>query len=386
MHRFAGYLTKRYKTLILLISPPLGIKPHGPHRLLLLYLLAANLSVPHTQATMAYPQTTSRTADYGQIIRKLKHYSQQQEVKALNNAYIDFSHQGKAYRFHFTNIESHPPSKQGFPGCLIKINSLYCEQATLSIATSNLSSSLLQWPSVLKIVSTDADYENNALFIHKSNLINFYGLFEPDSKDKNLVINLFLHDDIIEAGITIDQIKRDHIDWWEEHLKDINRKNHYQLFRKLIVRFHKNPSIQSFNYQSLNSASKSLKHFLVLASQFRGIDSFKQLKAQTDHHQKFFLLTLHPLENGDKKVGGIAFTKGPYGIASIAGYQHLAHELGHSLGTSHENANIQYNGWWCETITYPYRHYLRSNCYFYTPLNQTKIADYLRQHPFTMEP
>ena len=44
---------------------------------------------------------------------------------------------------------------------------------------------------------------------------------------------------------------------------------------------------------------------------------------------------------------------------------------------THEDAELKFNGWVCETYTHP-RVPARSNCYRYSDKNRANIADYLK--------
>lgn len=69
------------------------------------------------------------------------------------------------------------------------------------------------------------------------------------------------------------------------------------------------------------------------------------------------------------------------GWASLKTFAAAGHELGHMFGATHENAEVLFNGWFCETYTYPYRQALRSNCYRYSDLNRQTINAYLSEAP-----
>jgi hypothetical protein len=95
-----------------------------------------------------------------------------------------------------------------------------------------------------------------------------------------------------------------------------------------------------------------------------------------DRTHRYLLIT------GDKlneSVLGVTYMGHYAVIASLYSYQVIAHELGHSFGASHEDAELQYNsfGLVCETYVYPDRNASRANCYQYSLKNRQNIAAFL---------
>ncbi|MEX3774658.1 hypothetical protein [Pseudomonas sp. MYb118] len=70
-------------------------------------------------------------------------------------------------------------------------------------------------------------------------------------------------------------------------------------------------------------------------------------------------------------------SNGQFAISSGESYLYPAHEIGHLLGAKHQNFEVNYNGWWCETYMAPNAHLLRTNCYKYSPENREAIKNYL---------
>lgn len=84
--------------------------------------------------------------------------------------------------------------------------------------------------------------------------------------------------------------------------------------------------------------------------------------------------------NQPERVGEAAL-KGPAGWASVKTFSAVGHELGHMFGATHENAEVMFNGWFCESYTYPERNGMRSNCYRYSDKNREAMAAYLSEAP-----
>lgn len=78
---------------------------------------------------------------------------------------------------------------------------------------------------------------------------------------------------------------------------------------------------------------------------------------------------------------GRAIINGATGWASTTAFGSVGHELGHMLNATHENAEVLFNGWFCETFMYPARLGLRSNCYRYSDINREAIRAYLSEAP-----
>lgn len=84
--------------------------------------------------------------------------------------------------------------------------------------------------------------------------------------------------------------------------------------------------------------------------------------------------------DGSEGVGR-ALDKGTAGWASIGSFATAGHELGHMFGATHEHAEVLFNGWFCETFTFPAKSKVRSNCYRYSDLNREAIRAYLSEAP-----
>ncbi|UZE11926.1 hypothetical protein [Pseudomonas sp. B21-053] len=75
-------------------------------------------------------------------------------------------------------------------------------------------------------------------------------------------------------------------------------------------------------------------------------------------------------------MGGIATQPGNSAIASLDFKQIVGHELGHTFNAVHEEGEVLYNGWWCETFMFEPLP-LRSNCYVFSEGNGKRIKAYV---------
>ena len=115
---------------------------------------------------------------------------------------------------------------------------------------------------------------------------------------------------------------------------------------------------------------------------FNFLDEMRAKGVQTNLLTKIILITNDTL---NVKVAGIARTVPPFhsgtvAISSLSTYVNVGHEIGHLLGAKHEDAETQYNGWWCDTYMRPQGDVFKSNCYTYSPANRQNIKNYLANY------
>jgi len=99
------------------------------------------------------------------------------------------------------------------------------------------------------------------------------------------------------------------------------------------------------------------------------------------YKHKFVLLTANPPMPG---TAGVAFEGGNEAIASVSGRTRIvAHEIGHMLGATHENAETR--GWWgCETNMLAGSLRWRNDCLEYSEANRRAMRSYMRHGPDTV--
>jgi len=181
-----------------------------------------------------------------------------------------------------------------------------------------------------------------------------------DLNPNRLTFHLMLHDDV---GYNSQHIHAGYVAWW---LADLQRnilpgKKVDLLYSRRI------PGVTDVKYKyigSLHDWSDVVEHY-----------ALEQGIPRTYKHK--YMLIVKGLPEPERH--GRSWQKGTEGIASISGrYPEIAHQLGHLLGATHGNAEVRFDGWWCETNMYTPSNLMRSNCYGYSKENMRKMSDYIR--------
>lgn len=179
---------------------------------------------------------------------------------------------------------------------------------------------------------------------------------------RSLVINVYLHDDL--SGMSNQQLHDDFFQHWLDEMRTFS-KTPIEIVLRRNVR-----GITDTVYE--NTSSSQL------------LEQFTEAVHQQDPQPPFSFLNKHLLmtrnsydHSGLNYNAGLAYFKQNTAIASIAAYSAPAHEIGHMLGATHEDAALKFNGWICETYTHP-RVPARSNCYRYSDKNRTSILEYIK--------
>ncbi|MNI22942.1 hypothetical protein D3C73_765070 [compost metagenome] len=112
---------------------------------------------------------------------------------------------------------------------------------------------------------------------------------------------------------------------------------------------------------------------------YKYLQEAEQKGFDTRDLNKVILLTKYGI---NEETSGIALidpriNAGKFAISSLERYLNPGHEIGHLLGATHENAEVQYNGWWCETYMTAQPQPIRSTCYKFSETNRQAIKNYL---------
>lgn len=179
-----------------------------------------------------------------------------------------------------------------------------------------------------------------------------------------LFFYVFLHDDIPQSKR--ETISKDYFSWLRKDLESFTQ-------RRVYVNFVENAGpITQYAYHGENLTE------VLNGWTFAVNDYIDQNNLPMNRRIKYLLLTNEKI-NG--RTLGVATFEHYTAIASLESYAAAAHEVGHMLGGTHENAEVLYNGWWCETNLYETRIGLRAPCYQYSDKNKAAIAAHLSKSP-----
>ncbi|MBH3426770.1 hypothetical protein [Pseudomonas alkylphenolica] len=184
---------------------------------------------------------------------------------------------------------------------------------------------------------------------------------------RSLVVWVYTHDDL--ADISDAQLNKDYFQHWIDEMRLITNHPIEVIFERNV------PGITDINYSSMSAAS------LLAMFSNESSDRDHQRERSPSYLNKSILLTKEPYEQSEPGLlVGLAYVKQTTAIASLETFVAPAHELGHLFSATHDDAEVNFNGWFCETYTFETRLSLRSNCYRYSDQNRQNIADYIKYY------
>ncbi|RWU26842.1 hypothetical protein DM813_03145 [Pseudomonas alkylphenolica] len=184
---------------------------------------------------------------------------------------------------------------------------------------------------------------------------------------RSLVVWVYAHDDL--ADISDAQLNKDYFQHWIDEMRLITNHPIEVIFERNV------PGITDITYSSMSAASL----LAMFSNQSSDIDH--QRERSPSYLNKSILLTKEPYDKSESGLlAGLAYVKQTTAIASLATFVAPAHELGHLFSATHNDAEVNFNGWFCETYTFETRLSLRSNCYRYSDKNRQNIADYINYY------
>lgn len=172
-----------------------------------------------------------------------------------------------------------------------------------------------------------------------------------------LLVQIFVHQDVREST---DSLEYNYLAHWAKAMKNMTGRE---------VRFEyitEANAITTMNYKH-EDPSVPLAALEALYYQYR--DAHED---ERDGSLQWQLLLTRDAMND--RTGGAARGQGVIGIASLLAYSFPAHELGHMLGATHEDAQAG----WCDTYMVPARNTFKAQCYRYSEANEQRIAQYFK--------
>ena len=178
---------------------------------------------------------------------------------------------------------------------------------------------------------------------------------------KSLQIWVYPHDEL--ADISERKLRNDYFQRWLDEMRSFTEHPIEVIFQRDV------PGITDLAYVGKPSEE-------ILEAFKDGLES--RPSPPFSFMRKHLLLTRNVYDrSGLNYNAGLARQGGVHAIASLDTFKAPAHEIGHLLNATHEQAATQFNGWFCETYMTP-RNPLRSHCHRYSDENRAIIADYLK--------
>lgn len=178
--------------------------------------------------------------------------------------------------------------------------------------------------------------------------------------DHALMINVAIHDDVSKSSGVI---YADYFTWWtKEILENIPNVQH------ILINFRRDVAgVTDIDYQDKYGFNLHTIFEPKISAWTHGLPAYQS---------KFLLLTENPPHTGHDKDPNIGSR---FGIANLTNYQKPAKSIGQMIGGDPADAEVQNNGWPCETIMHNAPHDLRGNCYKYSDQNRKNINAHWHQ-------
>lgn len=184
-----------------------------------------------------------------------------------------------------------------------------------------------------------------------------------------LIFWLFLHDDTL--GVTREHIHASYVAWWLANMKHILPTQRLSAIYSQHV-----AGLTDIPY----GHESSLKDWSAAVDNYARREKLPRVPGEFEY--KFMLVTRDEVAPG---ASGLAWLGGDEAMASLTGrYTIVAHEYGHTLTASHEDAEVRWSsGWPCETNLMSSVSPLRANCYRYSAANERRMRRYMA-HEWTV--
>jgi len=183
---------------------------------------------------------------------------------------------------------------------------------------------------------------------------------------KPIVIVVIRHDDLNDYSTS--QLYPDYFSWFRTELEKVTQ-------RKVQIRIPRSgdhPTLSAFDYKHTDARKTVLEWWkLVKELHIKTVQNGSLEPSLT----KILLLTR---DNLNSTVAGMAARNSYAAIASITHYQTPAHEIGHMLGATHDDGEVEYDGWWHHSIMFSDGYGIfRGNTYRFSEKNRANIRSYV---------
>jgi len=185
----------------------------------------------------------------------------------------------------------------------------------------------------------------------------------PDKYEKTPVfIYLFCHDDIDESYRSI--IYRDYLRAFMFEMEQVLRRN------IIIELHHAIPGFTDMTYKSkVHQEGPTLDEVEVHARAF--------IRENDLSHQRTYRYGLITREDFSDLVAGLGQVGGSFFMASLAGYQYIAHEIGHTFTAAHEDAEVSFGIPPSQTYMHESNNPFYIKHYRFSNANRKRMADFL---------
>ncbi|WP_109514424.1 reprolysin-like metallopeptidase [Pseudomonas ovata] len=177
-----------------------------------------------------------------------------------------------------------------------------------------------------------------------------------------IVLTLFLHDQLTRQEVS--DLNDGYLGWFIKEVTDITGR------RVNVLSITGQPGYTDFGYR-LGDGIQTLQAWKEHVLDY--VD--RHNLPRPGRYHKYVLVTRHRLTSD---ILGISFSTQGVAIASLRSWSTIAHEVGHTLGALHENAQTRYTpGLPCQTLMAPTESLILPSCYVFSDSNREAIKAYL---------
>ncbi|WP_226476834.1 hypothetical protein [Pseudomonas sp. MWU16-30323] len=188
----------------------------------------------------------------------------------------------------------------------------------------------------------------------------------PAAKPKEpIYIEVILHTDI-KASVSDNKRMQKNFDVARTEIENATG-------RKVEITVNKDPFMRDFEYKKPDSAHDVLEKKV---AQMLASDS-KNLPTEKSSRLHKYLFVTPKGVNGHIGIGAADMKTG---IASLKDDRGIAHAIGHMFGATHDDGEVNYDGWWNDTLmNVDAGSPLRGNDFRYSDKNRENIRNHLNK-------